>query len=424
MGQLHETSAVIAGGSDLISKHSHLAFGGFKIGHSAVVAGYITAVSKVGRAGVRGGARRGPAARLSRPPTTPPRRPAGPTPRWMAKVSMCCLTSAVAGGAAYVLWRAPTPHPNATSVASTAAATASVLTGRSGWALAGVVARGHYLSSAWCLMPHPDKVYKGGEDAAFGCDNAVGVADGVGGWASRGVDPGKYSKGLMEAAHKAAEVAPAPRTPSPTRLLRQAYDVVEAKKIMGSTTAIVATLVSEGPTNSSLHYANVGDSGILVLRPAAADGGGWAHVQQVFRSVEQQHQFNFPFQLGTGSQDKPEHADARSIPVQEGDLVMLGTDGLFDNLFDEELIELVKTAAVRGADEAALFGEASLMQLAEMVARAAQLRANDSEADCPFAVGARAAGYSKQIGGKLDDITVLIAQVMPPSVRTVVAAKL
>jgi len=35
---------------------------------------------------------------------------------------------------------------------------------------------------------------KGGEDCVFALDELIVVADGVGGWASRGVDPGKYSK--------------------------------------------------------------------------------------------------------------------------------------------------------------------------------------------------------------------------------------
>lgn len=58
------------------------------------------------------------------------------------------------------------------------------------------------------MIPHPEKAYKGGEDA-FYADNTylyvfiytyiyrfLAVADGVGGWASHGVDPAKYSKEL------------------------------------------------------------------------------------------------------------------------------------------------------------------------------------------------------------------------------------
>lgn len=50
------------------------------------------------------------------------------------------------------------------------------------------------------IVPHKDKVEKGGEDAFFvtsaGC-GAVGVADGVGGWSEDGVDPALYARTLM-----------------------------------------------------------------------------------------------------------------------------------------------------------------------------------------------------------------------------------
>lgn len=47
------------------------------------------------------------------------------------------------------------------------------------------------------LMPHPEKLYRGGEDAMLASDSLLVVADGVGGWADHGVDPGVYSKQLV-----------------------------------------------------------------------------------------------------------------------------------------------------------------------------------------------------------------------------------
>lgn len=46
------------------------------------------------------------------------------------------------------------------------------------------------------LLPHPEKAYKGGEDALFASEHVLMVADGVGGWADSGIDPGLYSKKL------------------------------------------------------------------------------------------------------------------------------------------------------------------------------------------------------------------------------------
>lgn len=62
------------------------------------------------------------------------------------------------------------------------------------------------LLSGSCYLPHPDKEETGGEDAHFIWDEqAIGVADGVGGWADHGVDAGQYSRALMSHASDAIE---------------------------------------------------------------------------------------------------------------------------------------------------------------------------------------------------------------------------
>ena len=54
--------------------------------------------------------------------------------------------------------------------------------------------RANYFHTGICLMPHPAKKEKGGEDAACITENIVVVADGVGGWENSGVDPAKFSR--------------------------------------------------------------------------------------------------------------------------------------------------------------------------------------------------------------------------------------
>ncbi len=48
------------------------------------------------------------------------------------------------------------------------------------------------LQSAAFILPHPEKAYKGGEDAAFVLANqrVIAVADGVGGWVCAAGDGG------------------------------------------------------------------------------------------------------------------------------------------------------------------------------------------------------------------------------------------
>lgn len=62
----------------------------------------------------------------------------------------------------------------------------------------------------------------------------------------------------------------------------------------------------------------------------------------IFRSEEQQHSFNFPFQLGTRSRDTADDAQTYTMKLHESDIVIMGTDGIWDNLFDEEILEVVK----------------------------------------------------------------------------------
>lgn len=50
-----------------------------------------------------------------------------------------------------------------------------------------------------------------------------------------------------------------------------------------------------------LRIANIGDCGISVIR----------RNDYIFRSEEQQHSFNFPYQLGTASFDSPSDAQVK-----------------------------------------------------------------------------------------------------------------
>lgn len=87
---------------------------------------------------------------------------------------------------------------------------------------------------------------------------------------------------------------------NPLDVLQRSYDMAmnEARheNIIGSSTACVALL-----RNDELRVANLGDCGISVIRQNS----------YVFRNEEQQHAFNFPYQLGTNSPDKPKDAQVR-----------------------------------------------------------------------------------------------------------------
>jgi protein phosphatase PTC7 len=235
--------------------------------------------------------------------------------------------------------------------------------------------------SAVASIPHPEKVFKGGEDASFVSEDghAIGVFDGVGGWAGTGVDPAVYSRSLASecaAAHKQTG------SRSPKELLERAW--LNSQRITGSSTACCVTL-----HGSTLRGANVGDSGFMVVRQGAL----------FYRQKEQQHSFNFPFQLGTGSTDSPNDADCVELELQPGDVVVASTDGVGDNLFPEEIVSIVREGLTLGKSET---------EMATRIAQVASSRANSTVGRSPFSVNAQQSGYEYS-GGKLDDITVVVA---------------
>jgi protein phosphatase PTC7 len=102
---------------------------------------------------------------------------------------------------------------------------------------------------------------------------------------------------------------------------------IEAAKMAtetGSSTCVIASLDKEAPI---LYTSNLGDSGYLLLRRTDSK------LVSVFRSKEQTHGFNFPYQIGT-SGDDPESADDQVHNVEHNDILVVGTDGLFDNMYD------------------------------------------------------------------------------------------
>jgi serine/threonine protein phosphatase PrpC len=142
--------------------------------------------------------------------------------------------------------------------------------------------------------------------------------------------------------------------------------------------------------------ANVGDCGIMVIRDS----------QPIFRSEEQQHSFNFPFQLGTQSTDFPRDADTFSVKVEEGDIVLVGTDGVFDNVTDEEILAIVQQETSKSPLQPKPISDAILKKARE-VAEDPRIMGS------PFQTRASQQGFYYQ-GGKMDDITILTGIVRYP----------
>lgn len=245
-------------------------------------------------------------------------------------------------------------------------------------------------SGAWAL-PHPEKLARGGEDAHFIGKDCVGVADGVGGWADMGVDPGIYSKALMAGVSAALEqegrVAMNPDE-RPVAVMREAHTQAN-RTARGSTTACFAYLERGGDGASVVKLANLGDSTLYLIRRG----------RLAFKTPQQQHGFNFPFQLGSEASDTADMADVFEFDVRRGDIIVLGTDGLSDNVFDEDIVSIVWEGAKMGLSPGELARDLTLKAKADSMSL---------ESVSPFSAAAAEAGLSFP-GGKPDDITVTVS---------------
>ncbi|KRF93998.1 protein phosphatase PTC7 homolog isoform X1 [Drosophila mojavensis] len=255
------------------------------------------------------------------------------------------------------------------------------------------------------IVMYPDYVRgQFGEDAWFKTSTSkadtLGVADGVGGWRVYGIDPGLFSRFLMRSCERLAHTSDFDST-RPEHLLARAYcNLLEQKQpILGSCTACVLTLHRE---SGILYAANIGDSGLLVIRNGAV----------VCRSVEQQHHFNTPYQLavpppGQGLNvltDGPECAALLEFDMQPGDILMLATDGVYDNVSEELLLQVLSHAA-------GVTDPVKLQMYANSVALMARSLSFNPHHESPFTQNARRHNIDAP-GGKPDDVTVILASVV------------
>ncbi|CAM6084808.1 unnamed protein product [Calypogeia fissa] len=236
-----------------------------------------------------------------------------------------------------------------------------------------------YLNSGAAMIPHPEKASRGGEDAFFIEGNRwIGVADGVGGWANDGINAGLYARELML---NCAELARDSEEDSdPKSVLIKGFSKTKAQ---GSTTAVVASIF-----NQTLNVVNIGDSGFLVIRDGILIDGSTPMIRG----------FNFPYQIGSEGDD-PLLAQVYRVSVKKGDVIILASDGLFDNLFSDEIVAIVNRVVQAGSGPE---------EVAKKLASEAHKAGARNEGMSPFAQEAQRVGYN-YFGGKMDDITAVVS---------------
>ncbi|KAL9651516.1 hypothetical protein ABK040_001462 [Willaertia magna] len=264
-----------------------------------------------------------------------------------------------------------------------------------------------YYDPTFCQKLYQEHELTLGEDFYFYTNCFMGVSDGVGGWSSYyGVDSSRVSKDIMNlckyfaeeeetksfgkndnyntSSHSSNECTCCSLNKNNQRpslnscislntlhILTKAYEkeLDDYQKLcldqpLGSTTACVVQI---NERNGKLTYSNIGDSGFIVLRKeevATTEQKEKAFVQQqyklLFVAKDKCHYISglgkAPFQLSLLPQrlietknyfsDKPSDGifEEECIQLLEGDLIIMGSDGLFDNIDAEYILEFMNDA--------------------------------------------------------------------------------
>lgn len=271
------------------------------------------------------------------------------------------------------------------------------------------------------LWPAASRLQKPGgpcEDAYFFSSQAMGIADGVShmaDFAHYGVDAAAYAAELMELAAAALLSGPPPGAAAGGHAAAADRAVAAMAEADAKATTFGATTVSLLALDGcNVGVANLGDSGFVLLRRKSL---GMEIVEQ---SREQCHSWNCPYQFTrvplalqrylTQRLDTAEDSDKYQVQVCHGDLLLLYTDGLSDNLHWHEVTSILNDVIQRTPAEGAK-AWADPKDLADALVNAAYDRSLDEKAFTPFAKHAKQHQLDYP-GGKPDDISVVAAWVL------------
>lgn len=208
------------------------------------------------------------------------------------------------------------------------------------------------IASAFRSRQHPAKMNTGipNADAVLEGLDYVGIADGVSGVHSLGLTPDALPWELLRSCGRGLFAAAAKGEPRVRKhgkqqmsdwliqLIQESFDSTEE---YGATTLLLAAI-----KGSDLVTACLGDSGILILRPVAFFP---LRLQPIFKTEPGRFDARRPVQIQrlhgcdvASAHEVISSANIGTTPVRPGDFLILGTDGLFDNLSDKQIKETLE----------------------------------------------------------------------------------
>jgi len=275
---------------------------------------------------------------------------------------------------------------------------------------------------------HPAKVRMGYKDAdaTLTSPMLLGVCDGVSQLEEFNMDPSLLPNELLRTCEELAMMqlmpdmaqTPGERYKGPISLLKEAYEETES---YGSTTVLLAALDNSTRIHGKLHpmiaVLSIGDCELLMLRRTA---GRHSELEAVFHTEMQRIDYNVqtPLQLARVDERIDEDFDesialeviekgsaVHCVSAYEGDILVLGSDGVFDNLFLDEIVEICNEVLIPlKTPEFTPMPPSKLSQVCQSIVANSHAKSD--------ARGTQFLDTPIGKGGKVDDTSVVVAEIV------------
>ena len=132
-----------------------------------------------------------------------------------------------------------------------------------------------------------------------------------------------------------------------------------------------------------------------------------------YRTKDTLHYFDCPFQLGEDSPDRPKDGSKlSSISLATGDVIVMASDGVFDNINEGEIVGVVEAGVGGGGGGGGGFSLGGISsparQIAKNICEMSRKVSLMEDIVTPYSVVAKKnkiEGYQDGLGGKVDDIS-------------------
>lgn len=277
---------------------------------------------------------------------------------------------------------------------------------------------------------HPAKKAMGyaDADATLTMPMLLGICDGVSQMEDYGIDASELPAELLEACRDLAlvqlmpdgyNVAPSQNYRGPMSLLSEAY---EATECLGSTTVLISALDNSTKIHGKVHpmiaVLSIGDCELLVLRRIQGRDSNLegvfhtemqridGHVQTPLQLARVDDRIDKDFDEEIAMEVINKGSAVHCVSAYEGDVVLLGTDGVFDNLFLEEIVDICNEY-IRPSGAFIPTSSSNLKKTAMAIVAKAHSK-------CPVNKNTGAPLPDAPIGkgGKSDDTSVIVAEIV------------